>query len=84
MKKGFMKMVALLVMLTLAVGFDAVWGLSATKAPSFMAGAKADGVTIMPMADIIDWRYMVVDGKLYRRLYNYSKQQWIGEWELCL
>lgn len=34
-------------------------------------------------SDIIDWRYKAENGKLYRRLYNYSKDQWIGEWELC-
>jgi hypothetical protein len=38
---------------------------------------------IVPYADIIDWRYKLVDGKLYKRLYNYSKQEWIGEWEPC-
>lgn len=31
----------------------------------------------------IDWRYKIEDGKLYRRLYNYSTQKWVGEWELC-
>lgn len=36
-----------------------------------------------PYAQIIDWRYKTENGKLYRRLYNYSRQQWIGEWELC-
>lgn len=33
-------------------------------------------------ADIIDWRYKSENGKAYRRLYNYSKEQWVGEWEL--
>lgn len=33
-------------------------------------------------SDIIDWRYKTENGKLYKRLYNYSKEQWIGEWEL--
>lgn len=23
------------------------------------------------------------NGKVYRRQYNYSRQKWIGEWELC-
>lgn len=36
-----------------------------------------------PNAYIIDWRYKSEDGKIYRRLYNYSLQEWIGEWELC-
>lgn len=38
---------------------------------------------ITPYADIIGWRYKSVDGKMYQRQYNYSKQTWIGEWELC-
>lgn len=38
---------------------------------------------ITPYAPIIGWRYKVIDGKLYRRQYNYSTQQWIGKWELC-
>lgn len=37
----------------------------------------------VPFADIIGWRYKAVDEKMYRRQYNYSRQQWIGEWELC-
>lgn len=36
-----------------------------------------------PYSDIIDWRYKTENNKVYRRLYNYSKQKWIGEWELC-
>lgn len=33
-------------------------------------------------SDIIEWRYKVVDGKLYRRQYNCTKDKWIGKWEL--
>lgn len=36
-----------------------------------------------PFAQVIGWRYKTEDGKLYRRQYNYSRQEWIGEWELC-
>lgn len=36
-----------------------------------------------PRADIIDWRYKIVDGIVYKRLFNYSKNQWIGEWIRC-
>lgn len=32
-------------------------------------------------SDIIQWRFKTVNGKLYRRLYNYSTGEWIGEWE---
>lgn len=38
--------------------------------------------TIRPLADIIDWRYKIEDGKMYKRLYNYTTQQWVGEWTL--
>ncbi|MBU5310453.1 hypothetical protein KQI38_00285 [Tissierella carlieri] len=38
---------------------------------------------ITPFSDIIGWRYKSVNGKVYRRQYNYSKGKWIGEWEAC-
>lgn len=28
------------------------------------------------------WKYKVIDGKLYRRLYDQTTCKWIGEWEL--
>ena len=34
-------------------------------------------------ADVIKYVYKVENGKLYRRLYNYSKDTWLGDWELC-
>lgn len=45
--------------------------------------AKSGEFIAVPFADIKGWRYKAVDGKMYRRQYNYSKQEWIGEWELC-
>ena len=37
---------------------------------------------IVPHSDIIEYRYKVINGDLYRRLYNYTQEYWIGEWEL--
>ena len=34
-------------------------------------------------ADVIKYVYKVENGKLNRRLYNYSKDTWLGDWELC-
>jgi hypothetical protein len=34
-------------------------------------------------AHIIKWRYKTLGGEMYRRQYNYSREKWIGEWELC-
>jgi len=37
--------------------------------------------TIAPRAHIIQYRYKEVGNKLYRRLFNYSTDNWVGEWE---
>ena len=34
-----------------------------------------------PQYDIIEWRYMIKNGNLYRRLYNYTINAWVGDWE---
>ena len=39
------------------------------------------GTEINPRADIIKWRYKIVNNQLYRRKYNYTKHVWIGHWE---
>ena len=31
-------------------------------------------------ADQIGWVYKTVDGKRYKRLYNYTTKTWIGDW----
>lgn len=36
-----------------------------------------------PRADKIDYVYKILDGKLYKRLYNFSTGEWIGNWILC-
>lgn len=33
--------------------------------------------------DIIEWKYKIENGKLYKRLYNASKDEWIGNWILA-
>ena len=38
---------------------------------------------ITPFKDIIDWRFQNINGRLHKRLYNYSKQVWIGDWIPC-
>lgn len=39
------------------------------------------GGDITLYSDILEWKYKFVDGVLYRRLYNHTKQTWVGEWE---
>jgi len=37
---------------------------------------------VSPRSDIIDWRYKTENGKMYKRLYNFTTYEWIGEWIL--
>lgn len=48
-----------------------------------VAISKPGEYMVVPFADITGWRYKAVEGKMYRRQYNYSRQNWIGEWEIC-
>lgn len=43
--------------------------------------AAAQETSVMPMSDVLTWRFKIEGNKLYRRLYNYSIGVWIGEWE---
>lgn len=36
---------------------------------------------ITPRKDSIVWRYKDINGRLYRRQYNETKNIWYGEWE---
>jgi len=36
---------------------------------------------VEPCADVISYRYKEENGKLYRRLFNYTTGEWIGNWE---
>lgn len=33
-----------------------------------------------PYSDIIEWRIKIEDGQMWKRLYNYSTRNWIGDW----
>lgn len=33
-------------------------------------------------ADIYEWRYKIVNGKMYKRLYNCTRNEWVGDWIL--
>lgn len=29
-----------------------------------------------------EWKYKIINGKMYKRLYNCTTKQWIGDWVL--
>ena len=39
--------------------------------------------SVQPRKDKIDWVYKSENGYLYRRLFNFSKNEWIGDWIIC-
>lgn len=42
--------------------------------------ATSQNPAIMPMRDAISWVYKIENKKLYKRLYNHSTYNWIGDW----
>lgn len=47
---------------------------------SIVVLAEGDTTDIQPRTDIKEWRYKVINGNLYKRLYNYSTGRWEGDW----
>ena len=78
MKRSSLKKTAFAACLTLAV-------LSAMPVASFAAVPESEpaSTSIEPRADEIGYRYRILDGKLQRRLWNYTDGCWIGDWEYC-
>lgn len=59
-------------------------GMSALFCPVTSITAEAalpPGETVEPNADIISYRFKEENGKLYRRLFNYTTNEWLGQWE---
>ena len=48
---------------------------------SLPAQAAAPGeATVQPRKDDIQYRFTIIDNKIYKRLFNYSTGEWIGDW----
>lgn len=61
----------------------ALFQANSIESYAYTGAEKSSTTEVITYSQEIDYRYKVEDGKLYRRLYNYYTQQWIGEWELC-
>lgn len=70
------------ILLTLIMALSITTSLPVCALASESASIVAE-TQVEPRADIYEWLYKIEDGKLYRRLYNATKQEWAGEWELC-
>lgn len=53
-------------------------------APEFTISASAatppKEETVQPCADVLRWVFKIEDNKLYKRLYNTSTFNWVGDW----
>jgi len=76
------KVKKILVTTLLAATLILVMNPTNVMANSHKINSSVITVQAMPRPDIIEWRYKSEGGKAYRRLYNYSREQWVGEWEL--
>lgn len=74
MKKKIIVLLALLLIVFPTENVAAVGHVDAVEVQEYEAN---------PRADKIDYVYEVRDGKLYKRLYNFSKGIWLGDWILC-
>ena len=78
-----MKMKLLAVsLLVVASWAGSLWSEGWLPPSMLVPAAKAEETPILMRAPALEWRYKFIDGKLYRRLYNCSTQEWVGDWEL--
>jgi len=52
---------------------------SITDMPCNKSSASAT-TEISPRANDIGWKFKIVNGVLYKRQYDYTRKQWIGDW----
>lgn len=76
-----MKKIIILLSLTLTLNPFTVFASVNTPVNTVIADSVDQEIS--PISDIIGWRYKTINGKIYKRQYNYSKEKWIGEWEAC-
>lgn len=57
-------------------------GILLMPQPEVYAKANSEA-EIMPLADIIVWKYKTENGVMYKRQYNCTKQCWVGGWIRC-
>ncbi|GAA3025280.1 hypothetical protein [Tetragenococcus solitarius] len=77
-----MKRKILLIVLLGFFVFQPIEALAVVKDTSVDTTKQTSEEVISPFKDIIKWRYKTKNNKLYKRQYNYSKEKWIGSWQV--
>ena len=42
--------------------------------------AVSTNPVVMPMRDALEWQFKIENKKIYKRLYNHSTGNWVGDW----
>lgn len=80
-KRNVMKLFGMLFGLALLLCPASAIPAQAANIPSPASAAERE--SIEPRQPVIEWVIKEIDGKIYRRLYNYSTGEWIGDWIPC-
>lgn len=75
MKKKTSKLVLLFSVLGIAFS---VFFCPASSLP--VQAASAGESTVRPLSDDIRYRYAIFGNCMYKRLYNYTTEEWLGKW----
>ena len=67
----------------LVVSFFGGQGSAPSLTSAQIVAINENSATIQPRQDKIDWVYKSENGRVYRRLFNFSKNEWVGDWILC-
>lgn len=55
---------------------------SQTVSAQSFCGAKEEGRVVEPLGDKRVWRYTIINGKKYKRLWSETKKKWLSDWIL--
>ena len=73
MKQSFLKILCLIIMLS----FITIGNLPLTAKAYNSTSTQSD---IGLCSTNYEWRYKLINGKMYKRKYNSSTNKWIGKW----
>ena len=82
MKRLSKKLSPLIITLIVCTSLQPTNALAASTLDGTIVSVESS-VGITPYSNVIEWRYKLENGNLYKRQYNCSTHEWIGEWELC-
>lgn len=79
-----MRKISLTFLLIITISFGALYTVDACS-PDIVYDVTDttfdSSESVVIQSDDIGWRYKTINGVLYKRLYNFTKKKWIGNWQ---